>query len=319
MASGPLRILEKRAELVRKCTALDWNDFRHFLAVHRAGTLAGAARGLRVQHSTVGRRLDALEEALGARLFLRTPDGFVLTGAGSAILPLIEEAERALAAAERVVQGGDERVEGIVRLTTSELLSGLLVRRLAELSALHPQLMVEVLAGNRSLDLARGEADLAVRVAATTQPDLVCKRIGDAGWSLYASESYILRRGAPASPRDLAGHDVIAFDESMAGVPGAIWLGRHGAGARVAIRGNSIPAVLNAAIVGMGLAVIPCFMGDVEPTLKRLTPELLGSREIWLVFHPDVARIARVRRVIDFVTEVVGQELARLSGVTVAS
>jgi DNA-binding transcriptional LysR family regulator len=297
---------------------LDWNDFRHFLAVHRAGTLAGAARGLRVQHSTVGRRLDALEEALGARLFLRTPDGFVLTGAGAAILPLIEEAERALAAAERLVEGGDERIEGIVRLTTSESFSGLLVRRLAELSTLHPQLMVEVLAGNRSLDLSRGEADLAVRIAATTQPDLVCKRIGDAGWSLYASEGYLRRRGAPASPRDLAGHDVIAFDESMAAVPGAIWLDRHGAGARVAIRGNSIPAVLNAAIVGMGLAVIPCFMGDVEPTLSRLTPEVLGSREIWLVFHPDVARIARVRRVIDFVTMVIGEESARLRGATVA-
>jgi len=194
---------------------LDWNDFRHF----RAGTLAGATRDLRVRHSTVGRRLDALEDGIGARLFLRTPDGFVLTGAGSAILPLIEEAERALVAAERLVESGDERIEGIVRLTTSESFSGLLVRRLAELRVVHPQLMVEVLAGNRSLDLSRGEADLAVRIAATTQPDLICKRIGDAGWSLYASESYIARQGAPPSPRDLAGHEVIGFDESRPAFP----------------------------------------------------------------------------------------------------
>jgi DNA-binding transcriptional LysR family regulator len=293
---------------------LDWDDFRYFLAVHRAGTLAGAARSLRVQHSTVGRRLEALEEVLGARLFLRTPDGFVVNSAGAAILPLVEEAEHALAAVKRIVQGSDERIEGVVRLTTSEAFSGLLVRRLPELRSLHPELIVEVLAGNRSLDLSCGEADVAVRIAATEQPDLVCKRVGDAGWSLYASESYVLRRGMPSSPSDLAGHDVIGFDESMAAVPGAIWLDRHGAGAHVVIRGNSILAVLNAAIVGMGLAVIPCFMGDGEPTLKRLTAELLGSREIWLVFHPDVARLARVRRVIDFVTAVILEESARLRG-----
>ena len=299
---------------MQKCTGLDWDDFRYFLAVGRTGTLAGAARSLRVQHSTVGRRLDALEDGLGAQLFLRTPDGLVITAAGSAILPLVEEAERALAAAERIVHGGDERIEGIVRLTTSEALRGLLVRRLPELRALHPQLMVEVLAGNRSLDLSRGEADLAVRAAATTQPDLICRRIGDAGWSLYASESYVLRRGAPSSPSDLAGHDLIGFDESLAAVPGALWLAQHATGGRVVIRGNSILAVLNAAIVGMGLAVISCFMGDVEPTLKRLTHVILGWREIWLVFHPDVARIARVRCVIDFVTEVIAEESARLRG-----
>jgi DNA-binding transcriptional LysR family regulator len=301
---------------VQKCTGVDWDDFRYFLAVRRAGSLAGAARSLRVQHSTVGRRLDALEDGVGTQLFLRTPDGLVLTSAGSAILPLVQEAEQALAAGERIVHGSDERIEGIVRLTTSESLSGLLVRRLPELRALHPQLMVEVLAGNRSLDLSRGEADLAVRVAATTQPDLICKRIGDAGWSLYASESYVFGRGAPSSssPSDLSGHDVIGFDESMAATPGALWLAQHAAGARVVIRGNSILAVLNAAIVGMGLAVIPCFMGDVEPTLKRLTDEILGWREIWLVFHPDVARIARVRCVIDFVTEVIAEESTRLRG-----
>jgi DNA-binding transcriptional LysR family regulator len=310
----PPGIPEKRTAAVRECAAPDWNDFRYFLAIRRAGTLAGAARDLKVQHSTVGRRLDALEDALGARLFLRTPGGFVPTAAGAAVLPLIEEAERSLVAAGRLARSGDDRIEGVVRLTTSESFSGLLVRRLAELRDLHPQLIVEVLAGNRSLDLSRGEADLAVRIAATTQPDLICRRIGEAGWSMYAAAGYLARRGAPASPRDLAGHEVIAFDESMANVPGAIWLDRHGAGARVVIRGNSILAVLNAAIVGMGLAVIPCFMGDGETTLTRVTPEVLGTREIWLVSHPDAARSARVRCVIDFVAAVIGEESERLRG-----
>ena len=113
---------------------------------------------------------------------------------------------------------------------------------------------------------------------------------------------------------DLAGHDVIGFDESMAQVPGALWLKEHAAAAHMMLRGNSIMAVLNAAIVGMGLAVLPCFLAEAEPTLRRLTPKILGSREIWLVFHPDVARVARVRTVIDFVTEIIGQEADKLRG-----
>jgi DNA-binding transcriptional LysR family regulator len=276
--------------------------------------LAGAARSLRVQHSTVGRRIEALGQTLGASLFTQTPDGFVLTEAGAGILPLAEEAERALITLDRRVAGIDKRIDGVVRVTTSEAFSGLLVRHLGELRERHPDLTVEILAGNRSFDLARGEADVALRISETTQPDLICKRIGDAGWSLYASEAYVKRRGAPASPRDLAGHDVIGFEETMAGIPGARWLADYGEGARVMLRGNSIVAVLNATIVGMGLAVLPCFLAEAEPMLRRLTPEVLGSREIQLVFHPDVARTARVRKVIDFITEVIGGDATRLRG-----
>jgi DNA-binding transcriptional LysR family regulator len=295
--------------------SFDWNDLRYFLAIHREGSLAAAARSLRVQHSTVGRRLEMLEAALGAGLFARTPDGFVPTEAGREILPLAEEAERALAGIARRVAGRDDRLEGVVRLTASEAFSGFLVRRLADLHARYPGLVVEVLVGNRSLDLSRGEADVALRIAATSQPELICKRIGDAGWSLYASDSYVARRGAPDLATDLAGHDIIGFDESLSQVPGARWLKDNAAGAHVMLRGNSIVSVLNAAIVGMGLAVLPCFLAEAEPTLRRLAPEVLGSREIWLVFHPDVARIARVRRVIDFVTEIIGAEAEVLRGV----
>lgn len=294
--------------------SFDWNDLRYFLAVHRERTLAGAARNLRVQHSTVGRRLEVLEAALGAILFTRTPDGFVLTAAGTEVLRFAEEAERALVLVERRARASDERIEGIVRLTASEAFSAFLVRRLGVLRELHPQLVVEILSGNRSFDLARGEADLALRIAATTQSELTCKHVGDAAWSMYASENYIARRGLPSSATDLAGHEVIGYDESLAQVPGAIWLAQHADGAQLIMRGNSIISVLNAALVGMGVAVVPCFLADPEPTLRRLVPEVLGSREIWLVFHPDVARIPRVRRVIDFVTETIRQSTSLLRG-----
>ncbi len=294
--------------------SLDWNDLRYFLAVCRAGTLVGAARSLRVRHSTVGRRVEALEAALGVSLFIRTPDGFLLTEAGSEIVPLAEEAERAVVAVERRVAGGDKRVDGIVRVTTSEGFSGFLVRRLAELQAQHPTLIVEVLSGNASLDLTRREADLAIRFVETTQVDLVCRRLCDVGWSLYASEIYLARAGTPRTPNDLAAHDVIGFDETMARSPGAIWLEEHKVGARIVVRCNSLISALNASIAGMGVTVLPCFIAEAEPSLRRLTDEVLATRAIWAVFHPDVAQIKRVRTVIDFVSEVVGRETAAFRG-----
>jgi DNA-binding transcriptional LysR family regulator len=294
--------------------SLDWNDLRYFLAVCRAGTLVGAARSLHVRHSTVGRRVEALEAALGVSLFMRAPDGFVLTEAGSGIVSLAEEAERAVAAVERRVAGGDKRIDGIVRVTTSESFSGFLMRRLPELQAQHPTLTVEVLTGNASLDLMRREADVAIRFMETTQADLICKRLCDAGWSLYASETYLARAGNPKTPTDLARHDVIGFDETMARSPGAIWLEEHKAGARVVVRCNSLMSALNASIVGMGVAVLPCFLAEAEPSLRRLTDEVLATRAIWVVFHPDVAQIRRVRTVIDFVSAIVGREAATFRG-----
>jgi len=298
---------------------MDWNDLRYFLAISRAGTLAGAARSLHVQHSTVGRRLDALESALGATLFTRTPDGFVLSEAGAEVLPLAEEAERSLHAFEQRVVASDSEIEGIVRLTVSEAFSGFIVRRMSELQARHPGLIVEILSANRNFDLARREADLALRSVSTTQADLTCKRIGDAGWSMYGATDYVERFGLPQSPENLAGHRIIGFDETLANTPGGHWLDAHGASANVVLRGNSIISVLNATIVGMGISVLPCFLAEPEPTLRRVTPKVLASREIWLVFHPDVARIARVRKVIDFVAEIVGREAVLLGGETASN
>jgi DNA-binding transcriptional LysR family regulator len=206
------------------------------------------------------------------------------------------------------------RIDGVVRLTASEAFSGFLVRHLAVLHDRYPDLMVEVLSGNRFFDLTRGEADVALRIGETTQPDLICKRIGRAGWSVYAAVTYLARRGLPASLDDLGGHAVIGFDETMSQVPGAVWLESHAGGAEVVLRGNSIVAVLNAAIVGMGIAVLPCFMAEAQPTLQRLSDGVIGSRDIWLVFHQDVGKIARVRTVIDFLAEVVDGELAVLRG-----
>ncbi len=131
---------------------------------------------------------------------------------------------------------------------------------------------------------------------------------------MYAATSYLARRGEPTLLDDLSGHDVIGFDETMSRLEPALWLDRRASGGAVVMRGNSIVAVLNAAIVGMGIAVLPCFLADNEPNLRRLTDEVISAFEICLVFHPDVAKIARVRTVIDFIAEAIGQEAAMLGG-----
>src|SRR5262249_44338851 len=157
------------------------------------------------------------------------------------------------------------------------------------------------LSGNRAFDLMRGEADLAVRVRETTEPDLVTRKICEAGWSIFASAAYGARKGTPPSAEDLRGHDVIAYDPTLAQTPGAEWLKAHAEGANVVLRANSLVAAMNAAIFGLGIAVIPCFLGDAEPMLQRISRERIGDRDVCLVVHPDLARLARIRAVMDFV------------------
>jgi len=292
----------------------DWNDLRYLLAIARTGSLAGAARDLGVEHTTVGRRLAALEATLGARLFLRGPGGLSPTPAGLEILPIAEEIATRVETIERRVSGADARVEGTVRLTTSEALSGYLSKQLWALRYRHPDLMIEILSGNRSYDLSRGEADLAVRARETNEPDLVARKVGEAAWSLYAAPAYVERKGSPPAPEDLRGHDTITFDDSLGAVPGALWLQEHGQGANIVMRGNSLVAVLNAAIFGMGLTALPCFMGDSEPALRRLTPRVLGTRDVYLVVHPDLARVARVRAVMEFIIEIFERDAALWRG-----
>ncbi|HEX2733179.1 MAG TPA: LysR family transcriptional regulator [Polyangiaceae bacterium] len=293
---------------------LDWNDLRYFLAVTRAGSLAGAGKALGVEHTTVGRRLGALETALGTKLFTRSPDGLALTRAGQEILSLSEEIGARAEAIERRVAGEDTRVAGSVRLTASEAVSTYLAARLPTLNEQYPDLMVEILSGNRAYDLLRGEADLAVRVREVTEPDLLTRKLAEAGWSLYASGGYLARKGSIENLESLTGHEVVGYDDSLGAVPGALWLAEHAAGAKTVLRGNSIVAALNAVTFGVGIGALPCFMADAEPRLQRLTERVVGVRPIFMVVHPDLARVARVRAVMDFLIDVFTKDAALWSG-----
>jgi DNA-binding transcriptional LysR family regulator len=297
LAAGPAGSIG----FVAKPGDLDWNDLRYFLSAARAQTLAGAARALSVEHSTVSRRLTALEEALGVPLFTRNPDGLLLTTAGEQVLRQVEEMARAADAVRDAATSARARV----RLATPSGFTRVLSPHLAAFNAAYPGVTLDIVSGSRSVDLKRGEADLAIRQAAPTDDDLVSRKLADLPWSMYASDLYLQRRTAPVDPRALAGHDVVGFDSTLAGVPGAQWIAAHGAGAQIVMRCRELSDLLVACVAGLGLAVAPCITADLEPSLRRVTPEVLGSTRLALVYRKEMLVAAPVKAVIQFVSDVI--------------
>ena len=289
---------------------LDWNDVRSFLTVARVGSLSAAARELGVRHTTVGRQVAALEQALGASLLARRPRGITPTDFAERLLPAGQSLERAMAAFLEAARCRPTPV----RLALPSGLSVWLAERLTSFQASVPGVQLEITSGSQTADIARGDADLAVRVGPITDENLVAVRLGLAGWSLYASDRYLERRPAPVDPRDLVGHDVIGFHSKLAGVIGAKWIEAHGAGATVAMRLSDMTEVLEAAVAGAGLAILPCVLGDADPRMRRLTREVLGTQPVSIVYMREVGREPPVRAVLRFVTSVFREQSAVVLG-----
>jgi DNA-binding transcriptional LysR family regulator len=182
----------------------NWDDLRYFLRAAQTKTLAGAARAMGVEHTTIGRRLSMLERALGAPLVLRGPEGLTLTPLGERIAPLVEDVERAVLVARQAAKAQRQRV----RLSVPQALTGLFTQSLAQLRLDDPLISLEIISENRPPDLKRGEVDLAVQVKAPVDENLVTRSLGEVGWSLYAGEAYLARRAAPDDLNDLSGHEI---------------------------------------------------------------------------------------------------------------
>jgi DNA-binding transcriptional LysR family regulator len=290
-------------------------DLEVALAIGRAGTLSGAARDLSVERTTVGRRLASLEEDLSVRLFHRTPDGFVPTEAGESVLEHARHIEEHALALERSVRGGDSRVAGTVRITALDpFIDDFLLPHLGALTDAHPGLTVIAAADTRVLSLSRREADIAIRYEAPRHPDHVGRRLASVGSALYGSNAYLRRRGTPRSPRELAGHDLVGLAPELASATEEQWIARHGRGARVVVRATT-PATQRAAIrMGLGLGVHACHAAERERGVVRVGDEVLLRETYWAVVHVDMARSARVRAVLDFLSDLAAKERDRLEG-----
>jgi DNA-binding transcriptional LysR family regulator len=289
---------------------LDWGDLRYFLHAVRNKSLAAAARALNVEHTTIGRRLTALEQALGATLVLRSREGLQLTPLGERVLPLVEELERTVRAVRELAVPAAARVRLAMPSGFTRFFAGSLTRLRAE----HPGVELELLGGARRVDLEKGEADLAIRVGPLDDESLIAKKLGAMGWALYASEKYLARRPAPADPSDLSGHELIGYDASLTTLPAAQWIEERARTAKIVLRNREMVDMTAAAVSGIGLAVLPCWLAGAEPALKRLTPQVIATRAMSLVYRREAKLSEAVRAVIAFVTEVMNAHAAEIAG-----
>jgi len=288
----------------------NWDDLRFFLRAAQQKTLAGAARSLGVQHTTIGRRLSVLERAFGAPLVLRGPEGLTLTPLGQRIAPLVLEVERAVSAARAAVKAECARV----RLSVPQALTALFTQGLAQLRRDQPEISLEIISDNRPPDLKRGEVDLAVLVRTVIDVDLVRRSLGDIGWSLYATDAYLARHPGPVDATDLSGHEIVALKAESTSAPAAKWLAEHAANATVVSRSNASASLVAATVAGAGLALLPCFLAEAEPALKRLTPDVLIKHSVSLAYRREVRLAEPVRVAIRFVIDLMRKHAEELGG-----
>ena len=284
---------------------IDWDDFRFALAVARNGSLAAAARALRVDNSTAFRHLNALEADLGAKLFERLPGGYRPTAAGERLLDSAERMEAEAIAIDRDLFGGDTRLTGKLRVTSSETLAfRILTAEIARFRAAHPGIEVELTIDNRAADLSRREADVALRAQRPREPDLFGRKLADILWAVYGSNDLLEKHSLTGRKGGLSGDKFIGWAETTQDIRAARWLAENIPREAFVYRSSSVLNQLVAAKAGMGLAVLPCYLGDPEEGIARAAPPVPElTTELWLITHQALKGSARVRAFMDFVGE----------------
>jgi DNA-binding transcriptional LysR family regulator len=290
--------------------AMNWDDLRFFLAVARSASLSEAGRRLGVSQPTVSRRLAAMEARLGVGLFERRGRGHALSAAGSDILETAEHVEEEIASVGRRVYGRDWRVSGSLRITCTEVMANLyLAARLARFVADHPGIDLSLNCTFQHLSLSRREADVAVRVTARPPEKLVGRRLTRVAMGVYAA------------PGDAEG-------DSWGALDGRDWIGWQDETynrmlitglypkARIRHRVDDMLAMAAMARAGLGLVILPCYVADPDPGLRRLIPEPIteGMMDLWVLSHPDLRRAARVRAVTEFIADCVTADRALFEG-----
>jgi DNA-binding transcriptional LysR family regulator len=284
---------------------LDWDDLRVFLHAVRQKSVTSAARKLGISHSTVSRRISRLEYAVGAALFERNRDGLVLTGSGASVLKRAEELEAAILSLRSDLIGGD-RLTGTVRLATMEGIATLyLSPKLARLTETYPQLHVELLTSAQTVRVGRREADIFLSFFRPSGTGLVSIRVGVFATGLYASASYLGRRGVPENTQDLQRHRFVGYIEDFVQIDAVRWLNELVKDPVVGFTSNSMLAQMAAARDGWGVACLPAFAVEAHSGLVRILPELRGQRELWLSVHQDMQNVPRVRMVTRYIRETI--------------
>ncbi len=284
-----------------------WDDLRVFVAVARAGSTLGAARRLGASQPTVVRRIARLESATGVALFERGRTGCRLTEAGQEILPLAEKVECEMAAIADVLASRSRRLTGTIRVTAAEPVANLLLAHpVLAFQRTHPNVEIQLLISDRFLDLARGEADVALRATINRleDSDLTGRRLAAAPWAVYCSRGYAETRGRPSSLSECEGHAILSSERSTGGFPVMLWLEESAANARVVWRSNSLASLQSAVRAGLGLSPLPCLLGRNDPELvKCFDAGGADCPDIWILFREGARRQPHVRSFIEALSE----------------
>jgi DNA-binding transcriptional LysR family regulator len=290
---------------VHNYAMFDWNDLRYFLAVARHSSTSAAGRALGLNQSTVQRRLAELERRIGRPLMKRHPTGYRLTDFGEEMLVHAQRVEQEVLSFEQQVEHSNRDIGGVIRVTCPEpiiariMQSGLLDR----FHKRYPAFRVEFVMSDKYLDLAKGDADVALRSGDTDDDVLVGRKIADSLWAVYASQTYIDRHGKPERIEDLEHHAIVGFDDTMANHRAATWLRDVAPNARVVARNNSVLGLIYAVKASVGIAPLPTAIGDAENLVRVLGPVPELARSWRLLAHPDVRRTRRVSAFFDFIKD----------------
>jgi DNA-binding transcriptional LysR family regulator len=280
---------------------LDWDDLRFFLSIARHQTLSAAARDLHVTQSTVGRRLASLQAGLGVRLLQRTDDGYIPTVAGKMVLERVEKVASEARIIEHAVAGQDARPAGLVRVTSCQLVaSHLLAPCFVDLLTRSQAIMIESLPPLLGEPLATQDADIAVRLRRFDHQDLIVRNIGAIAFGLYGSVAYFKGMNIADATDGCAGHQLVTLLDDRELSQQAGWLSEHGDRGVVVARADSYETLYALTACGAGLAVLPRFRADADPSLKRLATAVpVPDADILLAVHRENRSVPRVRVVLD--------------------
>jgi DNA-binding transcriptional LysR family regulator len=294
----------------------EWDYLRIALAINRTGSMQAAADHLTIDRSTVLRRLDTLEMQLGVRLFDRRSDGCITTEAGKDVIATAESIEQTMTSLTHRLAGGESREEGRVVVTVPEFFATkLLIPSLPRLRKSYPGIAVEVDSGHQFRNLARGEADIALRNRRPEQNALLSRKVGSVAIAFFASRTYLAQHGAPVD--SFAGHDVIIFGEELRGMPGYQRMVELARNSNIVMRCNEIMPLLSAARADLGITAMPAIAAQGDEELVPVWPGIVGLPEIFLVTHRDLRQQARIRIVYEFIVKLCTENAGGLAGRTI--
>ncbi|MFG1358803.1 LysR family transcriptional regulator [Xanthobacter pseudotagetidis] len=285
---------------------IPWDDFRLVQAIAETGSLAGAAEQLSVNHSTVFRRLGALESQLGARLFERSRAGYVPTPTGEEMVRLAERMAEEVNAVERRITGQDLRPSGELRVTTNDtLLVHLLTPILASFRKAYPEIRLDIVVANPSLNLSKRDADVAIRASDRPGDTLVGRRIASIAWAVYGRPGDCT---GGLEAQDFRRHDWLGFGDPLNGIKAVKWLRERVGEEKIVYRVNTVLGLAEAVAAGIGLGLLPCMIAERARGLVRvLPPQPELEAGLWLLTHPDIKATARVRAFMDHAARELGK------------